>query len=230
MAIKTKAYGATGNFLTGKKLDLMEVERPSPRADEVLIEVLYCGVCHSDIHQVSNDWKNTIYPCVPGHEVIGKITEAGHGVSGFKVGDVVGVGCMIDSCQQCSSCKSGEEQYCLGPVGMTMTYNGYFKPADGETFNTYGGFSTHIVCKENFLLRISPELDIAAAAPILCAGVTTYSPLKRWGVKAGHKVGIIGIGGPGPHGRDACKSNGGNGYGNHHDVGKTQRSAGTWCG
>ena len=196
MTFTTRAYGATGTILVGKHLEEMEVEREQPKDDEVTIEVLYCGVCHSDIHQVENDWKNTIYPCVPGHEIIGRITETGAALTDFKTGDIVGVGCMIDSCQHCKPCADGEEQFCQGSVGPTMTYNGYFKPAD-KKFNTFGGYSTHIVANKKFLLRIPEKLDIAAAAPILCAGVTTYSPLKHWNVKAGDKVGIVGIGGLG---------------------------------
>lgn len=194
--LKTKAYGATGTLLIGKKLEPMEIDRQAPAEDEVLIEVLYCGVCHSDVHQVANDWKNTIYPCVPGHEIIGRVTSIGSGVTKFKEGDTVGVGCMIDSCQQCKPCLDGEEQFCQGPVSCTMTYNGYFKPKD-ESFNTFGGYSTHIVSKEKFVLTIPEQLKLSAAAPILCAGVTTFSPLKHWGVRAGQKVGIIGIGGLG---------------------------------
>jgi uncharacterized zinc-type alcohol dehydrogenase-like protein len=194
--ITSKAYGASGNFIGGKTLEYMEIERNQPKSDEVLIEILYCGICHSDIHQVNNDWNNTIYPCVPGHEIIGKIIQMGSGIQNFRLHDFVGVGCMIDSCQHCKSCDAGEEQYCLGPVGPTMTYNGYFK-ADDTGFNTFGGFSSHIVVKENFLVSIPSELEISSAAPIVCAGVTTYSPLKHWGVKAGDTVGIIGIGGLG---------------------------------
>lgn len=194
--IKTKAYGASGTILIGKKLEPMVIEREKPKADEVLIEVLYCGVCHSDVHQVANDWKNTIYPCVPGHEIIGKIIETGTEATEFSTGDIVGVGCMIDSCGQCKSCQSGDEQFCLGPVGMTMTYNGYWKP-DGTDFNTFGGFSTHVVANKHFIINIPKELEISAAAPILCAGVTTFGPLKQRGVKVGDKVGIIGIGGLG---------------------------------
>ncbi len=203
----TKAYGASGNIIAGKTLGPMDVERQKPKSGEVLIEVLYCGVCHSDIHQVENDWKNTIYPCVPGHEVVGKIIENGAGATNFKVGDVVGVGCMIDSCQQCKSCNAGDEQLCVGPVRMTMTYNGYFQP-DGSGYNTFGGYSTHIVANQNFVLAIPPTLDQAAAAPILCAGVTTYAPLKQRGVKSGDKVGIIGIGGLGHMGVMIAKAMG----------------------
>jgi len=191
-----KGYGASGDLIGGKTLKPMEIYRDEPKADEVLIEVLYCGVCHSDLHQVNNDWKNTIYPCVPGHEIIGRVVETGNGVNDFAAGDIVGVGCMIDSCKQCASCESGEEQFCLGPVGPTMTYNGYFKP-DGSGYNTFGGYSTHIISNQCFVLKVPEKLDIKAAAPILCAGVTTYSPLKQWGVKEGDKVGIIGIGGLG---------------------------------
>lgn len=194
--IKTKGYGASGALIEGKVLELMEFERNEPKADEILIDVLYCGVCHSDIHQVNNDWKNTIYPCVPGHEIVGKVISTGGSVSKFSVGDLVGVGCMIDSCRSCAACNDGEEQFCEGPVGQTMTYNGYWKP-DGTDFNTYGGYATTLVAQEKFVMRIPEGLNPAAVAPILCAGVTTYAPLKRFGVKAGHKVGIIGIGGLG---------------------------------
>ncbi|SMP37118.1 NAD(P)-dependent alcohol dehydrogenase [Flavobacterium hercynium] len=203
----TKAYGASGGFLGGKILEPMQIERYKPKADEVLIEILYCGVCHSDIHQVNNDWKNTIYPCVPGHEIIGKIIEAGTEVSAFHIDEIVGVGCMIDSCQNCKPCMNGEEQFCLGPVAQTMTYNGYFKP-DGSGYNTFGGFSTHIVVKDSFVLRIPKTLRYAAAAPILCAGVTTYSPLKHWGIKSGDSVGIIGVGGLGHMGIMIAKAMG----------------------
>jgi uncharacterized zinc-type alcohol dehydrogenase-like protein len=192
----TKAYGASGALIGGETLKPMEVERQEPKAEEVRIEVLYCGVCHSDVHQAANDWKNTVYPCVPGHEIIGRISQTGSSVTKFKTGDIVGVGCFIDSCKQCKPCIDGEEQFCQGPKGMTMTYNGYWKP-DGTDFNTYGGFSTDIVAHQDYVLTIPPTLDIAKAAPILCAGITTYSPLNHWGVKAGHRVGIVGIGGLG---------------------------------
>ena len=203
----TKAYGASGSFIGGKTLEPIEIERHKPKADEVLIEILYCGVCHSDIHQVNNDWKNTIYPCVPGHEIIGKVIETGTEVSAFATNDIVGVGCMIDSCQNCKPCMNGEEQFCLGPVAQTMTYNGYFKP-DGSGYNTFGGFSTHIVVKDSFVLRIPEKLKYSAAAPILCAGVTTYSPLKHWGIQSGDSVGIIGIGGLGHMGVMIAKAMG----------------------
>ena len=192
--IKTKGYGAKGSVFS--KLAPINFERNAPAADEVHIDILYCGVCHSDLHQVKNDWGNTLYPCVPGHEIIGKIVTAGSSVTKFKAGDIVGVGCMINSCGKCESCKDGEENYCEGPVSFTATYNGYMKP-DGSDFNTYGGYSDSIVVKESFVLKIPEALDIKAAAPILCAGVTTYSPLKHWNVGKGDKVGIAGLGGLG---------------------------------
>ena len=204
-----KGYGATGDLIGGKTLQPIEIGRNKPKQDEVLIEVLYCGVCHSDLHQVHNDWKNTIYPCVPGHEVIGRVTEIGNAITKVTVGDIVGVGCMIDSCMQCKSCEQGDEQLCTGPVRMTMTYNGHFKPdPKAPEFNTFGGYSTHIVSKEHFVLKIPNGLKVSAAAPILCAGVTTYGPLKYRGVKAGDKVGIVGIGGLGHMGVMIAKAMG----------------------
>lgn len=204
-----KGYGASGSLIGGKTLEPIEIGRNDPKADEVLIEVLYCGVCHSDLHQVNNDWKNTIYPCVPGHEVIGRVAQAGSNVTRFKVGQIVGVGCMIDSCRQCKSCEHGDEQLCTGPVRMTMTYNGYFKPdPNSPEYNTFGGYSSHIVAKEHFVLAIPESLSVSAAAPILCAGVTTYGPLKFRGVKAGDKVGIVGIGGLGHMGVKLAKAMG----------------------
>lgn len=193
-AMKTKAYGASNSIFNG--LSEMEIERQAPKPDEVHIDILYCGVCHSDLHQVRNDWHNTIYPCVPGHEIVGRVNEVGSAVSKFRVGDIVGVGCMVDSCGVCPSCQEKEENYCEGPVGWTATYNGYMKPQNKD-FNTFGGYSTNITVKESFVLRIPDALDIKAAAPILCAGVTTYSPLKHWNVGPGHSVAVVGIGGLG---------------------------------
>lgn len=200
-----KAFGAKGEDDT--TLIEMEIERPMIKEDEVIIDVLYTGVCHSDIHQVANDWKNTRYPCIPGHEVIGKIVKAGAKVKKFKEGDIVGVGCMIDSCKTCAQCENEEEQFCAGPHGPTMTYNGYFGDPDSD-YNTYGGFASHIVSTEDFLLTIPKALDIKKAAPILCAGVTTYSPLKHWNVKEGDTVGIVGIGGLGHMGVQIAKAMG----------------------
>lgn len=195
MQIKTKGYGAKGSILNS--LDRMDFERQEPAADEVQIDILYCGVCHSDLHQVKNDWGNTIYPCVPGHEIVGRVINTGSSVSKYKTGDIVGVGCMINSCGHCKPCKDGEENYCQGPVSWTATYNGYMKPQKDTEFNTFGGYADNIVVKESFVLKIPDTLDIKSAAPILCAGITTYSPLKHWDVSQGDKVGIAGLGGLG---------------------------------
>ena len=203
--IKTKAYGASNSIFNG--LSEMEIERQAPKADEVHIDILYCGVCHSDLHQVKNDWHNTIYPCVPGHEIVGRVNEVGSAVSKFRVGDLVGVGCMVDSCGVCPSCQEKEENYCEGPVGWTATYNGYMKPQNKD-FNTFGGYSTNITVKESFVLRIPEALDVQAAAPILCAGVTTYSPLKHWNVGPGQSVAIVGIGGLGHMGVQLARAMG----------------------
>ncbi len=151
-----------------------------------------CGVCHSDIHQARNEWKNTIYPCVPGHEIVGRVTAVGNDVTKFKVGDLAGVGCLVDSCQDCASCADGLEQYC--EKGMVLTYNG----KDKETGDiTFGGYSTSIVVTESFVLHVPENLDLKAVAPLLCAGITLYSPLRHWNVQAGQSVGIIGLGGLG---------------------------------
>ncbi|MBO0936683.1 NAD(P)-dependent alcohol dehydrogenase [Fibrella sp. HMF5335] len=197
---KTKAYGASRSLINSfNMVSRMNIERDKPKADEVAIDILYCGVCHSDLHQIKNDWGNTLYPCVPGHEIVGKVSAVGLNVTTYKVGDTVGVGCMIDSCGQCASCQEGVQQYCEGPSSFLATYNGFQQPNPLEINkkNTFGGFSTSIVVKESFVLRIPDKLDIKAAAPILCAGVTTYSPMKHWGVKAGDKVGVVGLGGLG---------------------------------
>lgn len=200
-----KGYGAKDE--NNQNLVEMDIKRPIIEENQVLVEVLYSGVCHSDIHQVANDWENTRYPCVPGHEIIGKIIEAGSKVSKFNKGDIVGVGCMIDSCQTCDQCKNNEEQFCTGKHGPTMTYNGYFKDPESD-FNTFGGYSSHVVSTEEFLLRIPEKLDIKRAAPILCAGITTYSPLRQWKVGKGDKVGIVGIGGLGHMGVQLAKAMG----------------------
>jgi uncharacterized zinc-type alcohol dehydrogenase-like protein len=168
------------------------IQRRAPGADDVQIEILYCGVCHSDLHTARNEWHNTLYPSVPGHEIVGRVSAVGANVSKFKVGDLAGVGCMVDSCQSCASCAEGEEQYCEN--GFTGTYNG---PVFGGE-NTYGGYSERVVVKESFALRITHgEEHLAAVAPLLCAGITTYSPLSHWKVGPGKKVGIVGLGGLG---------------------------------
>ena len=195
-------YAANHSF---SNLKPTTIERDDPRPNEVEIEVLFCGVCHSDIHQVRNEWGNTVYPCMPGHEVVGRVSRAGASVSRHKVGDMVGVGCMIDSCRHCEPCTSHEENYCEGPNSWLATYNGPMVPAkkspDGKNSygrdNTFGGYSASVVVAEDFVLKIPSTLKPEVAAPILCAGVTTYSPMKHWGVKAGDKVGIIGFGGLG---------------------------------
>ncbi len=200
----TKAIGYAANH-SFSRLRPLEFERDEPKANEVEIEVLFCGVCHSDIHQVKNEWGNTVYPCVPGHEAVGRVTRVGGSVTRHQAGDLVGVGCMIDSCRSCAPCHAHEENYCEGPNSWLATYNGPMVPAamapdKTNTYgrdNTYGGYSTVMVVAEDFVLRIPAGLKPEAAAPILCAGVTTYSPMKHWGVKAGHKVGIIGFGGLG---------------------------------
>lgn len=177
--------------------------RRNPRPDDVAIEILYCGVCHSDIHQARNEWGIAVYPLMPGHEIVGKVTEVGANVSKHKVGDLVGVGCMVDSCRHCEACAQDLEQYCL--EGPTMTYA---TPDRVDGSNTMGGYSNSIVVSEHFVVRIPEKLDLAAAAPILCAGITTYSPLKHYGVKAGDKVGILGMGGLGHMGIKFAKAMG----------------------
>jgi alcohol dehydrogenase (NADP+) len=167
-------------------------ERRDPKENDVQIEILYCGVCHSDLHTARAEWGGTNYPCVPGHEIVGRVTRVGSGVKNFKEGDLVGVGCMVDSCRTCRSCQEGLEQYC--EVGFTGTYNG---PEQGTGANTYGGYSDTITVDESFVLRVPEGLDLAATAPLLCAGITTYSPLRRWRVQAGQKVGVVGLGGLG---------------------------------
>ncbi|MDF0544779.1 NAD(P)-dependent alcohol dehydrogenase [Sphingobium sp. H39-3-25] len=167
-------------------------ERRAPRANDVAIDILHCGVCHSDLHQARSEWGGTLYPCVPGHEIVGKVTAVGSDVSRFAVGDIVGVGCMVDSCKQCESCNEGLEQYC--EQGFVGTYNG----PDADFGHTLGGYSDHIVVREDFVLTIRhDEKDLAAVAPLLCAGITTWSPLRHWNVGPGKKVGIVGIGGLG---------------------------------
>jgi alcohol dehydrogenase (NADP+) len=169
-----------------------KINRRTPGEEDVQIDILYCGVCHSDIHQARSEWGPSIYPMVPGHEIVGRVMSVGSKVSKFKAGDLVGVGCFVDSCRTCPSCQAGEEQYCDN--GMSATYNGYEK--DKKT-PTYGGYSTQIVVDHNYVLKVSEKLPLHAVAPLLCAGITTYSPLRKWNVKKGDKIGIIGLGGLG---------------------------------
>jgi uncharacterized zinc-type alcohol dehydrogenase-like protein len=166
-------------------------ERRAPREHDVDIEVLFCGICHSDVHQVRDEWSGSTYPMVPGHEVLGRVTHVGPKVTKLKVGDLAGVGCMVDSCSECVYCKAGEEQHCQ--KGVSWTYNS--KERDGSP--TYGGYSDHLVVDEKFALRVTAQPDLARVAPLLCAGITTYSPLKRAHVGPGQRVGIIGLGGLG---------------------------------
>jgi uncharacterized zinc-type alcohol dehydrogenase-like protein len=186
--LKTNGY-ATHN--PHAPLTPFSFERREPRPNDVQIEILYCGVCHSDIHQARNEWGNARYPMVPGHEIIGKVTALGNAVNNFKIGEMVGVGCLVDSCRTCPDCTDHLEQFCNSP---TFTYN---SPDNISGGNTYGGYSSLIVVDQHFVLHISENLDPAAAAPLLCAGITTYSPLKHWRVGKGDKVGVVGLGGLG---------------------------------
>ncbi len=181
-----------GNNDAKSPLAPISFNRRDVGARDVQIEILFCGVCHSDLHFARNEWGFTEYPCVPGHEIVGKVTQVGAAVKGFKVGDNVGVGCLVDSCQTCASCKEGLEQYC--ETGMTMTYGSTEKVIGGPTF---GGYSNQIVVDQAFVLRIPAGMDLAATAPLLCAGITLYSPLRHWGAGPGKKVGIVGLGGLG---------------------------------
>jgi alcohol dehydrogenase (NADP+) len=185
-----KAYGA---FAADKPLEALDITRRAPGPHDVQIDIAYCGVCHSDLHTVRAEWAGTLYPCVPGHEIVGHVSAVGSDVAGFAIGDRVGVGCLVDSCQHCHSCAEGLEQYCEN--GMVGTYNGPTPDAPGHTL---GGYSARIVVDDKFVLRIShSEEQLAAAAPLLCAGITTWSPLRHWNAGPGKKVGIVGIGGLG---------------------------------
>lgn len=168
------------------------LERRAPGPNDIQIEILYCGVCHSDLHQIRNEWGNSIFPMVPGHEIVGRISKIGPGVTKFRVGELAGVGCLVDSCRKCENCKDGLEQYCLN--GSSPTYNGLEQ--DKKT-PTYGGYSKMIVADQDFVLRISDRLPLQNVAPLLCAGITTYSPLRHWKVGKGHKLAVLGLGGLG---------------------------------
>lgn len=183
------AYGAPAG---DQPLRSMGITRRAPSAHDVQIEIAYCGICHSDIHQVRSEWAGTKYPCVPGHEIVGRVTAVGDHVSSFKIGDLVGVGCIVDSCQGCAECSDGLENYC---DGMVATYNSATEDPPGHTL---GGYAEQIVVHERYVLRVShPESQLAAVAPLLCAGITTYSPLRHWQAGPGKKVGVVGIGGLG---------------------------------
>lgn len=195
------------------------IERREPGVHEVLIDILYCGICHSDIHQVRDEWGGAIFPMVPGHEIIGTVMEVGNHVTRWKRGDTVGVGCFVDSCRDCGPCRDGEEQYC--EQGMNQTYNGYEQ--DGVT-PTYGGYSTRITVNEKYILRIPQGMPLERTAPLLCAGITTYSPLRHFGVKAGDKVAIVGLGGLGHMGVKIAKAMGANVTVLSHTPGKREES------
>ncbi len=186
----TRAYGAQA---ADKPLEAMDIERRAPGTQDVEIDIAYCGVCHSDLHTVRSEWGGTLYPCVPGHEIVGHVSAVGSDVTDLKIGDTVGVGCMVDSCQHCASCTEGLEQFC--DHGFVPTYNGPTHDAPGHTL---GGYSQRIVVDRKFVLKIRhPEVLLAAVAPLLCAGITTYSPLRHWNAGPGKKVGVVGIGGLG---------------------------------
>jgi len=184
-----KAYAAQA---ADKPLAPYSFERREPGEKDVEIKILYCGVCHSDIHTARNEWGGTMYPAVPGHEIVGKVTRVGSGVTKFKEGDTVGVGCFVDSCRYCSNCHDDLEQYCEN--GHTQTYNSMTQDKSGYTL---GGYATAIVVDEHFVLSVSDKLPLEKVAPLLCAGITTYSPLRHWGLKAGDKIGVVGLGGLG---------------------------------
>jgi alcohol dehydrogenase (NADP+) len=187
---KTQGYAAQS---AKSPLAPFSFERRDPGPTDIQIEILYCGVCHSDLHTVRNEWTNTIYPAVPGHEIVGRITKLGNKVKGFKEGDYAAVGCLVDSCRTCPNCKAGMEQYC--DVGFVGTYNSEDKHNPGKM--TYGGYSKSIVVDEAFVLHLPDTKNLAAVAPLLCAGITTYSPLHHWKVGKGQRVGIVGLGGLG---------------------------------
>ena len=189
---ETGAYAAAD---ARSPLARVTIPRREPGPKDVRIEILYCGVCHSDLHQVRNEWEGhmpTTYPCVPGHEIVGRVTKAGNAVGRFKEGDLAAVGCLVDSCRTCPSCREGLEQFCQGPA--TFTYNAPDVVLGGTT---YGGYSNSVVVDEDFVLRVSDRTNLAGVAPLLCAGITTYSPLRHWNVREGQKVGIVGLGGLG---------------------------------
>ena len=186
---QVKAYAAQS---ATSRLAPFTIPRRTPRPTDVALEILFCGVCHSDLHTARGEWAGTMFPCVPGHEIVGRVTAVGDEVTKFKVGELAAVGCMVDSCRTCETCRAGQEQYCLN--GFTGTYNGEDKVSGGHTF---GGYSTNVVVEEGFVLRVPDKLDPASTGPLLCAGITTYSPLRHWKVGPGQKVGIVGLGGLG---------------------------------
>ena len=201
--MNTQIVKAFGTEASNEDLKPLSIERREITAKDVEIDILYCGVCHSDLHTARNEWHGTVYPNVPGHEIVGRISKVGDGVTKFKLGDLAAVGCMVDSCRECEQCKKGSEQYCEN--GNIQTYNGHDKYLNKQTF---GGYSERIFVDEDFVLRVPTNLDLAATAPLLCAGVTTWSPLRHWNVGPGTKVGIVGIGGLGHMGVKLAKAMG----------------------
>lgn len=202
-AVESKEIKAFGTEAADAALQQLNINRRKPTPHDVEIDILFCGVCHSDLHTARNEWHGTVYPCVPGHEIVGKVVAIGAHVTKFKEGDLAAVGCLVDSCRECQYCKEDLEQYC--EEGNTGTYN---SPDKYLGTRTYGGYSQSIVVDENFVLRVPENLDLAATAPLLCAGITTYSPLKHWNVGAGQKVGIVGLGGLGHMGVKLAKAMG----------------------
>ncbi|MDR3374241.1 MAG: NAD(P)-dependent alcohol dehydrogenase [Ancalomicrobiaceae bacterium] len=198
MTISVRGYAAQS---ASTPLGPFRFDRRDARADDVAIDILYCGVCHSDLHTARNDWGFSTYPVVPGHEIIGRVSAVGPNVTKVKVGDHVGVGCMVDSCLSCDACEDGEEQYCRH--GMTLTYGGRDRV---DASPTQGGYSEKIVVKQDFVLKIPDGLDLKGAAPLLCAGITTWSPLRHWKVGPGSKVGVVGLGGLGHMGLKLAKA------------------------
>jgi uncharacterized zinc-type alcohol dehydrogenase-like protein len=209
--LPTKSYAAHNEKTP---LAPFEFNRREVGEKDILIEILYCGVCHSDIHQARGEWGNSVFPMVPGHEIVGKVAKVGSKVTNYKAGDIAGIGCFVDSCRACPSCGKGEEQYCQGHV--SFTYNGTER--DQKT-PTYGGYSSQIVVDENYALKVSPKLDLKAVAPLLCAGITTYSPLRHWKVGPNSKIGILGLGGLGHMGVKFGKA-----FGAHVTVISTSKS------
>lgn len=199
--MNTRNVKAYGTDAPDAHLKPMNIDRREITMKDVEIDILYCGVCHSDLHTARNEWHSTVYPNVPGHEIVGRITKIGNGVTKFKTGEMAAVGCMVDSCRECEQCKQGSEQYCEN--GNIQTYNGRDKHLNKQTF---GGYSERIIVDEDFVLRVPENLNLAATAPLLCAGVTTWSPLKHWNVGPGQKVGIVGIGGLGHMGVKLAKA------------------------
>ncbi len=199
--IPVKGYAATAQ---GRPMEPFKFERRDPGPNDVVIDILYCGICHSDIHQVRDEWGGSIFPMVPGHEIVGRVSRVGKKVKRFKTGDAAGVGCFVDSCRKCPNCKKGLQQFCS--VHIAFTYNA--TEMDLKT-PTYGGYSSQIVVDENFVLKIAPKVPLERVAPLLCAGITTYSPLRHWKVKKGQRVGVVGLGGLGHMGVKLAASMGG---------------------